>query len=967
RKKAEATFKNTFDQAAIGIAHVGSDGRWPKVNRHLCRIIGYSYDALMALTFQDITHPDDLDADLAQFQKLMDKEIPDYSMEKRYIHQDGSIVWINLTVTMVCDEGGNTDYFISIIEDITWRKELEDALRQSKEVAEAATKAKSDFLANMSHEIRTPMNAIIGMSHLALQTDLTSRQRNYVQKVHRSAEALLGIINDILDFSKIEAGKMEMERIEFHLEDVWDNLANLVGLKAEEKGVELLFDMEPGMPTALVGDPLRLGQVLINLGNNAVKFTESGEIVIRVRMRKREGLKGEFQFSVRDSGIGMTEEQQSKLFQSFTQADSSTTRKYGGTGLGLTICKRLTELMQGEIWVESVAGEGSTFHFTASLDIQENPMERLVVNHEALSGLRVIVVDDNASAREILSTMAVSFGLEVDVAESGQAAIRTIEQASHQGIPYDLALMDWKMPGMDGVACVTHLQQESAPLPPAVIMVTAYGREEALSEAQRRGAEIKGVLTKPVTPSTLLDAIGESLGRGLVRRGEGVRDASVSEDDIVSKLRGARVLLVEDNEINQELAVELLANGGMRVTVANDGQEALDRLEVERFDGVLMDIQMPVMDGYTAVRLLRKEARFKDLPVIAMTANAMAGDRERVIDAGMNDHIAKPINVRDMFTTMAKWITPSEPLPDAEMLPSGAAVSEDAIPPDLPGIDQKAGLGTTDGNRQLYRRLLKKYRTGQSSFESTFRQVLSRQEWETAQRHAHTLKGVSGNLGVTGVQQAALVLEEACGEASPDPERIEALLQQVVQALTPVIEGLRQLDTPTAEASPESAATIDKDAVRSTLDRLQALLEDDDVAATRTIDDLEALLKGAPHASGIQRLAKQVSLYDFDSALVALAALKSDLEPTLESAGPPDAEAPAVIDPEQVREIMGRVQMLLEDDDIAATQSVEELVEALHGSEHLTQAKSLAAHVSGYDFEAALEVAAALREALDLS
>jgi two-component system sensor histidine kinase/response regulator len=600
-----------------------------------------------------------------RYQGAIDGKYPSYDSIYAYKRPvDGEIVWVHAAGKLVRDSDTNKIlYMYGAYQDITDQKAAEVEILKAKEVAEEATKAKSDFLANMSHEIRTPMNAIIGMSHLALQTPLDKKQRNYIEKVNRAGENLLGIINDILDFSKIEAGKMSMESIDFHLEDVMDHLANLVGMKTEDKGLELLFSTPADVPTALVGDPLRLGQVLINLGNNAVKFTESGEVVIGVEKVADHDDGIELHFWVKDTGIGMTPEQCSKMFQSFSQADASTTRKYGGTGLGLAISKNLVELMRGRIWVESVAGQGSTFHFHARLGVQKNPQIRRMFQAEELLGTRVLVVDDNASAREILSTMAKTFGLEVDVARDGSEALRLIEQADHKVLPYDLVLMDWKMPVMDGVEAVRQIRSETLSKTPAVIMVTAFGREEAMTSASERGVQIHNVLTKPVTPSTLLEAIGETLHKGMeitTRSEERVEHSH----EAMAALKGARVLLVEDNDMNQELAMELLANAGIAVTLAVNGKDALDKITADsvqgnRFDGVLMDCQMPVMDGYTATREIRKNPAFKDLPILAMTANAMAGDKEKVLEAGMWDHIAKPLNVGDMFTTMARWIKPA--------------------------------------------------------------------------------------------------------------------------------------------------------------------------------------------------------------------------------------------------------------------------------------------------------------------
>jgi len=625
-------------------------------------------------------------------------------------------------------------------------------LAVAKEKAEGATQMKSMFLANMSHEIRTPMNAIIGLSYLALKTPLNAKQRDYVSKVHNAGTSLLAIINDILDFSKIEAGKLDIETTDFQVDEVIGSVVTLTAQKAHEKGLEFLADVSPAIPEQLRGDPLRLSQVLTNLVNNAVKFTERGEIRLKIEQLARTGDKVQLKFSVRDTGIGMTREQSEKLFQAFSQADMSTTRKHGGTGLGLTISRRLVELMGGEIWLQSEAGIGSTFAFTVWLEVAHAGAARVVPGR--LQDLRILVVDDNAAAREILVESLKHVAARADAVSSGAEAIAAIRERDGDK-PYDAVFMDWRMPVMDGLDAARRIKNDaSIQKQPAIIMVTAFGREEVREEAE--ALQLDGFLLKPVTKSMLVDSLVHVFATEVER---GAAPATVSTD-APRVLLGARILLAEDNTINQQIAVELLESTGATVTVVSNGREAVDALLRVPYpppcDVVLMDLQMPEMDGYQATAQIRADSRFASLPIIAMTAHATLEERNRCLEAGMNDHVSKPIHPNVLFETVSRYYHPA----------AAAETPVDRLPV-IEGLNTAEGLQRVGGNRKLYLKLLRQFLDQESDAALRIRESLVAGDRVLAERVAHTVKGVAGNLGATEVQAAAGDVERAIREGTP--------------------------------------------------------------------------------------------------------------------------------------------------------------------------------------------------------
>ena len=873
--EAERESRLLLESAGEGIFGVDCQGKVVFVNPAALEMLQFTSNELIDHGIHDMIHHTHANGDAydvwscpmcESYTKGIRRTIDDEVLWRK----DGTSFHAHYVSTPMKSEKGDLLGAVITFSDITEQKEAEVRLSKAKEEAEAATKAKGDFLANMSHEIRTPMNAVIGMNHLLQKTDLDEKQLNYVNKVDRAAHNLLGIINDILDFSKIEAGKLDIENIDLDLEDVMDNLGNLTSDNAQRKGLELIFDIAHDVPYNLIGDSLRLGQVLLNFVSNAIKFTEKGEVVISVKLLDKSANSAHLVFSVRDTGIGLTEEQRGKLFQSFSQADTTTTRKFGGTGLGLAISKKLVALMGGEVGLRSEYGKGSEFFFDVKCGIQTTEKKKFTLLAEDLKGTNVLIVDDNEAAREVLQAYVEDFKFEVTAVASGVEAIKKMESTLASGAnPYDLVLMDWKMPGMNGLETAKNIKNNvSLAKIPQIIMVTNYGREEVMVQAEEIG--IDAFLIKPVGQSMLLDTIMSTFGKFVKFDADKQRSSQKTKERI--SFDGAKILLVEDNDINQEVAVGLLEDVNAEVDIANNGREAVDALKEKGesyYSAVLMDLQMPEMDGYTASIHIRKVLKFNILPVIAMSADAMLGVREKCLESGMNDYLTKPIDPRKLFDVLRKYLnlgdseTPTEPYLQPETV-------------DIEGLDAKSGIARVGGNIKIYANILRKFADNHAKASEDIKSSIEEGDLEIAERTAHTIKGVAGNIGANTLFKCVVELDallkkaveqEKEGLSMPLPaEKINTLLLEMDNQTARLVEAINASALFAEKEQPKQKQDADPARLAELTAKLAELLEEDDSEAQECLEELTAI----SDKSEFEKMKKLVAEYEFEEALEIL-------------------------------------------------------------------------------------------------
>lgn len=919
-------------------------GRYKLVNDRWCELARLSEADVLGRSDEMLFAPEVAAGMARDDEVVLDQGEPRQFEEVRR-HGDTEIVLETYKFPLL-DAQGRPYGLCGIAHDVTERKQNEAELRRARDQAREASRAKSAFLANVSHEIRTPINAIIGMTHLALAAELPARPRDYVDRAHQSANELLAIINDILDFSRIEAGKLTLETVPFRLEEVLQTVVKTIGPKAAQKGLELLLETPPEVPTALVGDPLRLSQVLINLAGNAVKFTNQGEVVLRVRVAEHSTEHLMLRFSVSDTGIGLAEDERVGLFEPFHQADSSRSRRFGGTGLGLAICKRLTEMMGGRLWVDSEPGVGSTFHCSARFTRQHKATPTQPTMPQ---DARVLVVDDNATARGILVMLVESFGPRTDAASDGNAALEALRTACAEGDPFGLVFLDWRMPGQDGIAVARAIAADATLTPkPRVVMVTAYGEEDLDGRAAE--LELAGSLAKPVSASAVYEAmlpptVPPAEAPPAPRR-------RLGDPKDLEQLRDARVLLAEDHAINRDLAVEILTASGLLVDVAKNGREAVEMVQGRHYDAVLMDIHMPELDGYAAARRIRARSEHADLPIIAMTANNGVADRRRALEAGMNDHLTKPVDVQQLFAKLAQWVQPWT-------LAAAGSAGDDAMRGDAADPDA-AGAPASGQQSPLRRTMLRRFCDEYQGFAASFSAAGNEPRTDARLRLAHTLKGVAGNLGLMEIAAQAGELEASCRDAAsadaltPLAASIEAQVVQLAATLDRLAPPAPIEPPPCCELPALDAASAAR--VRDLAARLLALLADGDAEALATAAALaDAVGADSDLGRRIAALQRRVEAFEFAAAAAELEALRDPIDRLGDAS---EAARGASLD-----HLITRLGRLLDTDDTDAADAAADLAKALAGRPpQAAVAERVRQSIDEFDYTAARTALAELRQ-----
>ncbi len=875
-ENVKAYTRGLIESSPDALVTFDENGIITDVNEQTSKLTGCAREELIGSQFRDyFTDPGR--AYLGVKRSFEEGKVTDYELVMK--SKTGELTVVSYNAIVYMDEKGQDRGVFAAARDISESKLVEKELKEAKEAAEAATRAKSEFLANMSHEIRTPMNGVIAAAELALSEKMSPRAERYLEIIQSSAYSLLGIINDVLDFSKIEADKLDLETHPFLLDEVIDRITDAFMTEAAGKRIELLVDIDLEAPNALIGDPLRLQQILKNLVSNAVKFTEIGGIIlVRVTESEKSADRTTLTFSVKDTGIGIAPKYLSRLFKPFSQVDTSSTREYEGTGLGLSICKRLVEMMGGRIWVESELGKGSTFSFTVCFSRQSADQKQKLVPPPDIQHLNVLVVDDCADSRLIMQKMLESFGLRVKLVSSGEESLKALEENKTRKEPFELVVIDWLMPGLGGIETSKRIRRDLKLTIP-IILMTAFGKENEILDAEKAG--INAFLTKPIHQSTLFNAIMDTFGKKALKIEEKEKHITTRATIYKNFLRGIRILVAEDNPTNQEIALAILEGAGIVVEIANNGKKAVEALQRSRFDVVLMDIQMPEMDGYEATRIIRKDPKFKSLPIIAMTAHAMKGDEEKCLEAGMDGYVSKPISQDRLFHTMwksmkhqKKVLYPGEP-ETPEAIDITVAQTEE-LPERLPGINIQDALSALNIDKAVFKHILIGFLKNNKESANKIRNAFDKKDWESIVQLAHSLKGSAGNIGADKLYKAAQELETAGREGAPT----SALLDRVETALNQVLESLQMLtDTSKTEPLPGkergTGPGVDPAQVIPVLKQLADAL---DLAEPEEIKKHMEAVKKYLDISIFRNLEDQVNDYEYDKALKTLKGIMEEME-----------------------------------------------------------------------------------------